>query len=35
VVAVSFQIAADLRRFRRHGSARRLYNFQIDHAAEY
>ena len=29
------QIAADLRRFRRHGSARRLYNFQIDHAAEY
>jgi hypothetical protein len=29
------QIAADARRFRRYGSARRLYNFHIDHAAEY
>ena len=29
------QIAADTRRFRRYGSARRLYNFHIDHAAEY
>ena len=29
------QIAADAARFRRYGSARRLYNFHIDHAAEY
>ena len=29
------QIAADARRFRRYGSARHLYNFHIDHAAEY
>jgi glutamate synthase domain-containing protein 3 len=29
------QIAGDARRFRRYGSARRLYNFHIDHAAEY
>jgi len=29
------QIAADARGFRRYGSARRLYNFHIDHAAEY
>jgi glutamate synthase domain-containing protein 3 len=29
------QIAADARQFRRYGSARRLYNFHIDHAAEY
>jgi methylamine---glutamate N-methyltransferase subunit B len=29
------QIAADASRFRRYGSARRLYNFHIDHAAEY
>jgi methylamine---glutamate N-methyltransferase subunit B len=29
------QIAADAGRFRRYGSARRLYNFHIDHAAEY
>jgi glutamate synthase domain-containing protein 3 len=29
------QIPADARRFRRYGSARRLYNFHIDHAAEY
>ncbi len=28
-------IAADTSRFRRFGSARRLYNFHIDHAAEY
>ena len=28
-------IAADATRFRRYGSARRLYNFHIDHAAEY
>jgi glutamate synthase domain-containing protein 3 len=28
-------IAADPTRFRRYGSARRLYNFHIDHAAEY
>ncbi len=28
-------IAADATRFRRYGSARRLYNFRIDHAAEY
>jgi methylamine---glutamate N-methyltransferase subunit B len=28
-------ITADARRFRRYGSARRLYNFHIDHAAEY
>ena len=32
---VRAQIAADARRFRRYGSARRLYNFHIDHAAEY
>jgi methylamine---glutamate N-methyltransferase subunit B len=31
----SAQIAADARQFRRYGSARRLYNFHIDHAAEY
>ena len=29
------QIAADARRFRRYGSARHLYHFHIDHAAEY
>jgi len=29
------QIVADAGRFRRYGSARRLYNFHIDHAAEY
>ena len=29
------QIAADAERFRHYGSARRLYNFRIDHAAEY
>jgi len=29
------QLAADASRFRRYGSARRLYNFHIDHAAEY
>ena len=29
------QIPADARRFRRYGSARRLYNFHIDHAGEY
>jgi methylamine---glutamate N-methyltransferase subunit B len=29
------RIAADAGRFRRYGSARRLYNFHIDHAAEY
>jgi glutamate synthase domain-containing protein 3 len=29
------QIAADVTRFRHYGSARRLYNFHIDHAAEY
>jgi glutamate synthase domain-containing protein 3 len=29
------QIAADARRFRRYGSARRLYNFHIDHVAKY
>jgi glutamate synthase domain-containing protein 3 len=29
------QIIADAGRFRRYGSARRLYNFHIDHAAEY
>jgi len=29
------QIVADTGRFRRYGSARRLYNFHIDHAAEY
>lgn len=28
-------IAADATRFRRYGSARRLYNFHIDHAADY
>jgi glutamate synthase domain-containing protein 3 len=28
-------IAANATRFRRYGSARRLYNFHIDHAAEY
>jgi glutamate synthase domain-containing protein 3 len=28
-------IADDATRFRRYGSARRLYNFHIDHAAEY
>jgi methylamine---glutamate N-methyltransferase subunit B len=28
-------IAADATRFRHYGSARRLYNFHIDHAAEY
>ena len=28
-------IAGDATRFRRYGSARRLYNFHIDHAAEY
>ena len=28
-------IAADAARFRHYGSARRLYNFHIDHAAEY
>jgi methylamine---glutamate N-methyltransferase subunit B len=28
-------IADDAARFRRYGSARRLYNFHIDHAAEY
>jgi methylamine---glutamate N-methyltransferase subunit B len=29
------QIIADAGQFRRYGSARRLYNFHIDHAAEY
>ena len=29
------QISADAGRFRHYGSARRLYNFHIDHAAEY
>jgi methylamine---glutamate N-methyltransferase subunit B len=29
------QIVADARRFRRYGSARRLYNFHIDRAGEY
>jgi methylamine---glutamate N-methyltransferase subunit B len=29
------QIVADVERFRCYGSARRLYNFHIDHAAEY
>ena len=29
------QIVGDAGRFRRYGSARRLYNFHIDHAAEY
>jgi len=28
-------IAADAARFRRYGSARRLYNFHIDHAGQY
>ena len=28
-------VAADAAYFRRYGSARRLYNFHIDHAAEY
>ena len=28
-------ITADATRFRRYGSARRLYNFHVDHAAEY
>jgi len=28
-------ITADASRFRRYGSARRLYNFHVDHAAEY
>jgi methylamine---glutamate N-methyltransferase subunit B len=28
-------ITADAKRFRRYGSARRLYNFHVDHAAEY
>jgi len=28
-------ITADARRFRRYGSARRLYNFHIDHAEQY
>jgi glutamate synthase domain-containing protein 3 len=28
-------VAADSARFRRYGSARRLYNFRVDHAAEY
>ena len=29
------KIAADARRFRRYGSARRLYNFHVDRAGEY
>ena len=29
------QVTADPRRFRRYGSARKLYNFHIDHAGEY
>ena len=29
------QIAADAARFRRYGSARKLYNFHIDHAGQY
>src|SRR5712691_8636067 len=29
------QISADAARFRHYGSARRLYNFHIDHSAEY
>jgi glutamate synthase domain-containing protein 3 len=28
-------IVADATRFRRYGSARRLYNFHVDHAADY
>jgi glutamate synthase domain-containing protein 3 len=31
----SAAIAADAARFRRYGSARRLYNFHIDHAGQY
>jgi glutamate synthase domain-containing protein 3 len=29
------QLSADPRRFRRYGSARRLYNFHVDHAGDY
>ena len=28
-------IKADPKRFRRYGSARRLYNFHVDHAEQY
>jgi len=28
-------IKADPRRFRRYGSARKLYNFHVDHAGDY
>jgi methylamine---glutamate N-methyltransferase subunit B len=29
------RLSADARRFRRYGSARRLYNFHVDHAGDY